>query len=117
MIVEAFNKYFFKDICSISRYIESINSDGSMGVTRKEVVYSKIPCKLSFNSNLDKVDVLSYKNQINTDIKLFCNNDIDIKSGDYISIDRLEKIYCGYAGDIAKFETHIEVTITNEEVS
>lgn len=103
-------KKFYTGVCNV--YEKQSVTDAETFKTRPQIVmkYEKVPCRLSHSSN---TTTDSYpRNTVSQDIKLFLDNDYEIKAGSQIEVtqDNVTNKY-GAASEPNVFETHQEVTL------
>jgi hypothetical protein len=109
-------KQYRYDKMNIKRYTEIVNSDGSTDITMPaNPTYSNVPCKISFQQ-IEKQNETGMTFSIDSNIKIFCATDIDLKDNDYIEITRTvgakTVTYKGNIGMPALFQTHQEAELT-----
>lgn len=107
----------YADTLTVYRHSTSLNADGTTATNLTKVaVHENIPCRLSFGSSNDSPnDTDINKSPISIIPKIFCSTDIDIKSGDFIIVTRLNKaIYQGIVGRANIYETHQEILLSVE---
>jgi len=105
----------FTDVMSIKRYIEQTNADGTTdSILPTQWLYTNIPCRLSFTGMERPNDSADDQVPIVLSPKIFCSVSVDIKPGDYISVNKLREdavilsTYLGQIGLPSIYVTHKE---------
>lgn len=112
----------FTDKMSINRYQEIKNSDETIDTILPDTpLYAEVPCRLSFASRENPDDNEIDDIPIKISPKIFCKIDVDIKAGDFVTVQRIDddgNITASYSGKVglsSVFMTHKEVMFTIEE--
>ena len=112
----------FKDKMSINRYIDKENEDCTVDTVLPDTpIYTEVPCRVSFSSATEKPN----DNDIDdTPIvfmpKVFCAVGVDLKEGDFITVQRFDDggnviaTYSGKVGLPSVFITHKEALFSIE---
>lgn len=101
----------FDGVCSIFEYKTVQDADG-ISRQREEEVYSRIPCKLSYELNypLRQTDAAAV---ISQRVKLFIAPEIDVKNGSKIVVEQFgKKVEYGFSGEAAVYPTHREIRLS-----
>ena len=106
--------HLYTDKMDIYRHKNVENVDGTTGtILPEKPLYSNISCRISF-VNIDLAnDAVVNKLPIRIIPKVFCDTNVDIKSGDYIIITRNNNAqYKGIVGMPNIYETHQEISLS-----
>ena len=99
----------YEDTCDIYVYRQMKNDIGYIE-QEKQLIYTNIPCRLSYNSIVQTTDDEVAK--ISQSIKLFIAPDIEIFAGSYINVNRNGNIVnYAYSGQSVKYKTHQEISL------
>lgn len=109
---------FDTDLMDIRRREEELLETGeTIEISPETPIYTDIPCHVSVNQG-DKADTANNPTMpIVINITVYCNNDVDIKNGDYITMyirnnngETIQK-YNGTAGEPLIYQGRIQVKI------
>lgn len=109
------------DKMSITRYVDKENEDGTTDTVMPESpLYSDVACRVSFSSG----DKPNDKDVDDTPVaivpKIFCELDVDLKAGDFVTATRFNdkgEVIASYSGKVglpAVFITHKEALFSIE---
>lgn len=108
-------RLLYTDTVAISRVVSSVRPNGTTAKEYKQI-YIDIPCRLS-QATKQKKDQLDPQPEVICDAKLFCNNDVDIIQGDYITAEKEGHKRSYYVGDVFTYASHTEVALyINEKI-
>lgn len=108
----------YTDLLSIQRHVEVSNEDGTTGI-QITTVATDIDCRISFQyggrdmARSFEVD----RNPIDLSAKVFCDQDVDVRKGDILRVERRGSdqrafaVYKGIANMPFHYETHQEIEI------
>lgn len=105
----------FSDKMDITRYIDKENEDGSTETALSDApIYTDVPCRISFSSDENPGDTDIDNTPVKLSPKIFCKVDADLRTGDHITVRRLNDnneviaTYSGKVGMPAVFVSHKE---------
>lgn len=105
----------FSDTMDITRYIDKENDDGTTETVLSDTpIYSGVPCRISFSSEENPGDTDIDNTPVKLSPKIFCKVGVDLQTGDYITVKRLNDdgeviaTYSGKVGMPAVYTSHKE---------
>ncbi len=108
----------FIGTCTIFEVEKYVRENKTIGFNEK-VVYSDVPCRLSFNTNRsvnESADEYGHILEVSQKVKLFLSKDIEVRAGSRISISQNGKTYKYKKSGTGRFyQTHQEISLVLEE--
>ena len=112
--VKSIFSVLYEDKMTVFRYEQSETEYKTVEDRLKEVPsLTDVPCRISFASK-DYADVPEYGNMTKFNPVLFCAPDVDLRSGDYVELNRFGRIYKGRLGEPAIYRNSLQVNIVLE---
>ena len=112
----------YDDRMDIYRTVKTENIDYTTDISYEpEPLYTDIKCRLSFSSDDTGADSEENHNPVRFNPKLFCDTQVDLRAGDYVSIRRyadggdLMMTYEGRVAMPSRYSTHQEALVRIDE--
>lgn len=114
MDINAALQVLWKDTCTIMEY-QAYTTDNQSTQHREVVVLEHQPCKLSFQT-LQPVNQTETVGHLVQTVKLFLDNNINMKAGSKIIINRSGKVFVfKHSGEAGIFTHHQEIMLVPYE--
>ena len=110
----------YADKLTVKRFTKVTNPDGTIGMSKAQTeVYIDKNCRISFESEDNSLANKEDTNPKNIQVKIFCDNTLDINKGDTLIVKRMAEdgitvlaTYKGLAGLPSKFVSHQEILMS-----
>ena len=109
-VIRAAMRSMWEDTCTVYEY-QPVQKENKSTIHEEIAVISNEPCKLSF-SRLSEVKQTETAAAIVQTVKLFLDENLEIKAGSKIVVTRRDKEFIyGYSGEAGIFDNHQEIVL------